>query len=114
MKRKLWISTVVLWCGVGWNSFAADKKVERLFNSKCAACHGKDGKGQTEKGQKMAVRDMGSAEYQKGTDADFKKAIAEGISRTKDGKKQEMDPYKDELNDADVDALIKVVRGFKQ
>lgn len=104
---------VVLSCALAFGAWGADKKTERLFNSKCGSCHGKDGKGQTEKGKKMGVRDMASAEYQKGTDAEFKKAIQDGISREKDGKKQEMDPYKEELSDADIDALIKLTREFK-
>ena len=113
MKRNAFTWTLVVSCAIGLSAFAADKKVERLFGTKCSACHGKDGKGQTEKGQKMGVRDMGSAEYQKGTDADFKKVILEGMKREKDGKKQEMDPYKDELKDGEIDALIKMVREFK-
>ncbi|MBS1149175.1 MAG: cytochrome c family protein [Myxococcaceae bacterium] len=113
MKRVLMGSflAVVLF---GFSAQAADKKIERLFNSKCSACHGKDGKGQTEKGKKMAVRDMASPEFQKGTDEDFKKAILEGFKAEKDGVKQEMDSFKEDLKGPDVDAMIKYMREFKK
>ena len=93
---------------------AADKKIERLFGSKCGSCHGKDGKAQTEKGKKMQMRDLASAEFQKGSDADFKKAILEGIKAEKGGVKQEMDGYKDDLKPEQVDALVKYMREFKK
>ncbi len=113
MKRiSMWTFAVVL--AAGLSAQAADKKIERLWNSKCSGCHGKDGKGKTEKGEKMKVRDMASAEFQKGSDEDFKKAIMEGSKGTKDGVKQEMDAFKEELKPAEVDALVKMVREFKQ
>ncbi len=94
------------------SAFAADKKVERTFNSKCGSCHGKDGKAQTEKGQKMKLRDMSSAEFQKKTDEDFKKAIVDGMKAEKDGVKQEMDGYQAELKPGEAEALVKLIRGL--
>ncbi len=96
------------------SAFAADKKVERTFNSKCGSCHGKDGKAQTEKGQKMKLRDMSSAEFQKKSDEDFKKAIVDGMKAEKDGVKQEMDGFKDDLKPEEIDALVAYVRAFKK
>lgn len=93
-------------------AFAADKKVERVFKSKCASCHGNDGKADTEKGKKMKVRDMTTAEYQKATDDQFRKAIAEGVKEEKDGVKKEMDPYKDELKPDQIDGLVAMIREF--
>jgi mono/diheme cytochrome c family protein len=98
----------------GGSALAADKKTERLWKSKCSACHGMDGKGETEKGKKMKVADMTTAEFQKGTDEDFKKQINEGVKKEKDGVKKEMDPYKDELKAGELDALIGYIRGLKQ
>jgi mono/diheme cytochrome c family protein len=95
-------------------AYAADKKVERLFNSKCASCHGKDGKAQTENGKKMKMRDMASEDFQKTSDDDMKKAINDGVKREKDGAKQEMDGFKDDLKPGDLDALVKMTRDFKK
>ncbi|MBS1153244.1 MAG: cytochrome c class [Myxococcaceae bacterium] len=114
MKRALMSSLLVLGLVGAFSAEAADKKIERLFNSKCSACHGKDGKAQTEKGKKMAMRDMASAEFQKGTDEEFKKAILEGMKKEEKGVKQEMDPFKDELKGPEVDALVAYCREFKK
>ena len=69
MTRTLLLLSALTLAGT---AYAADKKVERLFNSKCASCHGKD------------------------------------------GTKQEMDGFKDDLKPGDLDALLKMTRDFKK
>jgi mono/diheme cytochrome c family protein len=92
-----------------------DKKILRTWKAKCASCHGEDGKAATEQGRKMGVRDMTSADFWKDvTDAKMKDAIANGIKQTKNGKTQEMEPYKDKLKPEDIDALIVYVKSFKK
>jgi mono/diheme cytochrome c family protein len=113
MKRVLLLSAVTA-LFLALPAQAADKKVERLFNSKCGSCHGKDGKGQTEKGKKMAVRDMTSEDFLKGKDDDFKKTINDGLKKEEKGVKQEMDGYKAELKADDVDNLVKYIRELKK
>lgn len=110
MKRLIALAVVAL----ATSSFAADKKVERMFGSKCGSCHGKDGKAQTEKGKQMQIRDLASAEVQKLTDDEMKKAINDGVKRDKGGVKQEMDGFKEELKPADVDALVAFMRELKK
>lgn len=90
---------------------APDKKTERLWKSKCSACHGMDGKGATEKGKKMLVSDFTSAAWQSSrTNAELRKGIVDGVKATKNGVKQEMDPYGPELEPAQVTALLGYVR----
>jgi len=92
---------------------APDQKTGRLWKSKCAACHGADGKGDTDQGKKMKVGNMATAAYQKSwTDDQLKKAILEGVKTEKDGVKKEMDPYKGELTPEQVDALVKYIRAL--
>ncbi len=90
-----------------------DKKTERLWKAQCASCHGPEGKADTEKGQKMKVQDMTTAQYQAKKDDEFKKAIVDGVQTEKDGVKQEMDAYKD-LTPEQVNALIAYIRSFKK
>ena len=91
-----------------------DKKTERLWKSKCASCHGADGKGKTDQGQKMGIPDYTAAAWQKEfTDDQIKKAINDGVQREKDGKKQDMPGYKDSLQPDQVDALVKYIRSLK-
>ena len=101
----------------GWEVAAhaeVDKRVERTWKTKCASCHGADGKGQTDQGAKMGIGDYTSAVWQKGkTDADIKSAIENGVNREKAGKKQEMDGYKDKLAPDQIDGLVQFVRSLK-
>ncbi len=112
MKRFALLN-VFLAC-VAFTTHAADKKVERMFGSKCSSCHGKDGKAQTEKGKKMAMRDIASAEFQAISDADMKKAIVDGIKTEKGGVKQEMEGFKDDLKAPEIDALVAYMRAMKK
>ena len=99
----------------GAASADVDKKTLRTWKAKCASCHGEDGKGATEQGKKMGVRDMTSAPFWKDlTDAKMKDAIANGIKQTKDGKVQEMEPYKDKLKPEEIDALVAYLKTFKK
>ena len=114
MKRYILLNVVIAVTAFTVSAHAADKKVERMYGSKCGACHGKDGKAQTEKGKKMQMRDVASAEFQKSTDDEWKKVINEGVKTEKGGVKQEMDGFKDDLKPADVDALVAYMREFKK
>ena len=79
--RFVKIALLALICAAPAN--AADKKAEKNWKSKCASCHGKDGKGHTDQGKKMGVSDLTTAAYKK--------------SKT----------------DAQIDALVKYVRALK-
>jgi mono/diheme cytochrome c family protein len=96
-------------------SAEVDKKVLRTWKAKCSACHGEDGKGTTAQGAKMGVRDMTAAPFWKDlTDAKMKDAIANGIKQVKDGKAQEMEPYKDKLKPEEIDGLVAYVKTLKK
>ena len=84
--------------------FAADGAA--LFKAKCAMCHGADGKGETAMGKNLKLRDLGSADVQKQTDADLKKVIEDG--------KGKMPPSKAKLAAGDADALVAFIRSLKK
>ena len=78
----------------------------------CAKCHGENGKGETKMGKKLGIADLTDAKVQaKFTDEAAFKAIKEGI-KDKDGKLS-MKPIEG-LSDADIKALIPVVRALKK
>jgi mono/diheme cytochrome c family protein len=86
--------------------YKPDKKSKRLFEAKCASCHGDDGRGQTELGREMGIADMTKAAYWK--DLTLEKArreVLDGLQRTMNGKQQEMKPFRDRLSPEQVDAL---------
>lgn len=49
-----------------------------LFQTKCAACHGKTGAADTPIAKAKGIKDLGSADVQKLTDADLTEMIANG------------------------------------
>ncbi len=77
-----------------------------IYKGKCAMCHGPDGAGQTATGKTMKVRDLGSADVQKASDADLAKIITDG--------KGKMPAYKGKIAPADITALVQVIRKFKK
>jgi cytochrome c6 len=83
-----------------------------LYDSKCAACHGKEGKGDTKMGQKLEVRDYTDAKVQAALkDEDMAKGIKEGV---KDGDKSKMKGFGDKLTDEQVKSLVAYMRSFKK
>jgi mono/diheme cytochrome c family protein len=77
-----------------------------IYKSKCAMCHGPDGKGQTTMGKSLHLKDLGSEEVQNMTNADMQKIISDG--------KGKMPAYKDKLDQASIDALITFIRTMKK
>ena len=100
-KRLAVMAVVLAMLALPLASFAADQAAD-LFKSKCAMCHGPDGKG------KMAgTKDLGSAEVQKTSDADLTATIT-------DGKPPKMPAYKGKLTDDQIKSLVAYVRTFKK
>jgi cytochrome c6 len=76
-----------------------------LYKSKCQACHGADGKGDTPAGKKLGVKDFHSPEVAKMSDQEL-------FAITKNGK-DKMPPYDKKLTDEQIKELIKYVRSLK-
>ena len=86
------------------SAFAADGAA--VYKAKCASCHGADGAGQTAMGKKMNLRDLGSAEVQKQTDAELYAWTADG--------KGKMPAYKGKLSEGEIKALLAFIRTLKK
>ena len=98
------IAVSVLTLLISASAFAADGAA--VYKAKCASCHGADGAGQTAIGKKMNLRDLGSAEVQKQTDAELYAWTADG--------KGKMPAYKGKLSDAEIKALVAYMRTMKK
>lgn len=77
-----------------------------LYKSKCAGCHGADGKGQTAMGKANNIRDLGSADVQAQSDD----AIAGIIS----GGKGKMPAYSKSLKADQIKDLVAYIRTLKK
>lgn len=107
MKTVIKLSLAVLAFALVFCTFStAQDTGANLFKAKCAMCHGPDGKGNTAMGKKFGLKDLGSAEVQKMSDADLSKTITDG--------KDKMPSYKGKLTDAQIDSLVKYIRTLKK
>jgi len=77
---------------------------QKIFQDKCAKCHGKDGSGNTSYGKALGAADLRSADVQKKTDADFYTQIDKG--------KKSMPPFGAILDQTQINDVIAYVRQF--
>jgi len=108
----LGISWAVLMIGVAKSrnvsaSSASAFEASSVFNSKCASCHGKDGRARSLHGKHEHARDLTSAEWQ---DSVSDERIYNSISNGK-GK---MPAFKKKLSDSQIDELVNYVRRFRK
>jgi cytochrome c6 len=104
MKNTFRASLVVLTVAFALSTCFADAAAD--YKAKCATCHGPDGKGDTAMGKTMKVKDLGSAEVQKQSDADVTTIIEKG--------KKPMPGYEGKLTKEQIDSLVKYVRSLKK
>ena len=78
-----------------------------VYNSKCASCHGRDGRARSAHARHENARDLSSAEWQ---DSVSDELIYNSISNGK-GK---MPGFKKKLSDAQMDELVSYVRRLRR
>ena len=76
------------------------------FKAKCAACHGANGAGDTTMGKNLKLRDLGSADVQKQSDADLTGIITKG--------KGKMPAYDGKLSADAIGDIVKYIRTLKK
>ncbi len=86
-------------------SSAADAGAD--FNSKCAKCHGKDGRAKSMRGKLMHARDLTNAEWQNDvSDERIFNSISNGKSK--------MPSFKKTLSEEQIEALVAYVRRLRK
>jgi len=96
-------TSVILAISVAFSGVAFGADGASLWAQNCAACHGKDGSGNTTMGKELGLKDY--AKSQSFSDAEAANVIKNG--------KGKMKAYK-QLSDADVKALVAYVRSLKK
>ena len=84
----------------------ADDATVKLFQAKCAACHGPDGSGNTVVGKALKLKDMRDPEIQKLSDADMTTVIAKG--------KDKMPANEKTLKPDQIKSLVAYIRELAQ
>jgi mono/diheme cytochrome c family protein len=101
--RAMLVVAAVAFAFSTW-TFAADSGAD-VYKSKCASCHGAAGKGDTAMGKAMKLKDLGSAEIQKQSDADLTAVIEKG--------KKPMPAYEGKITKDEITDLVKYLRTLK-
>ncbi|MDP1824470.1 MAG: cytochrome c [Archangium sp.] len=105
------LATLVVLFALPCLAEAPDKKAARLWKAKCSACHGVDGRGQTETGRKLLLPDFTRPQWQaKTTDELIRDRVTNGLLEERDGVKKEMPAFKDELQPEQLEAIIALIR----
>jgi mono/diheme cytochrome c family protein len=106
MKAAFKTFLVVLTFAMLFSTWSFADSTADLYKSKCAACHGPDGKGDTAMGKKFGLKDLGSADVQGKSDADLSTVVTKG--------KDKMPAYGGKLTDAEINDLVKYIRTLKK
>ncbi|MFN2577889.1 MAG: cytochrome c [Pyrinomonadaceae bacterium] len=106
------VSAAVLMIGIAKSRQPAPSSMtavdaSSIFNSKCAGCHGKDGRARSRHAKHEHARDLTNAEWQESVSEE---RIYNSISNGK-GK---MPAFKNKLSDSQIDELVKYVRRFRK
>jgi cytochrome c6 len=80
----------------------ADDASTKIYQSKCSACHGADGSGNTPAGKALKVVPFNDPDVQKQTDADLMTIIAKG--------KNKMPGYEKSLKPEEIKGVLAHVR----
>ena len=107
MRKNLPLVAVMALLGlmfIATGAFAADGAA--IYKAKCASCHGQTGAGDTGIGKSLKLRDFGTADVQKQSDADLTTVISKG--------KGKMPAYDGKLSADEIKALVAQIRTFKK
>ena len=104
LRNSTLFGLAFLACGVFASAGRAQEPDAALFKTKCAVCHGADGKGETAMGKANKLRDLGSADVQKQTDAE--------LSTIVEGGKAKMPAYGKSLKPEQIKGLVAYIRSL--
>lgn len=105
-KLAVVIALAVLGVGIAAAQSSGAEKGAQVFKTKCAMCHGQDGKGQTAMGKANNLKDLASSDVQNVHDSELKNIIENG--------KGKMPAYKGKLTDEQVEQVVAYIRTLKK
>ena len=109
MKKTTAITLILFVFALALPAMAADDGAA-LFKTKCGACHGKSGAGDTPIAKAKNIKDLASADIQKLTDAELTEMIANGGPKKVAGHN-----FKNKgLTDDQIKSLVAFIRTLKK
>ncbi|HEV8131018.1 MAG TPA: cytochrome c [Acidobacteriota bacterium] len=105
LKRTINCLLIILVGVAATQVFASDQKTpgEELYKTKCASCHGADGKGETKVGKLMQTPDLTKTPWKHGSSqADAEKIVREGWKK--------MPKYEGKLDSKQIAAVTRYLR----
>jgi cytochrome c6 len=104
--RSFWLRGLLAAAVLGmaglWTVPLAAQDSAGLYKSKCAMCHGADGKADTPMAKRLGVRSFASPEVQKESDAELIEITSKG--------KNKMPPYGKSLKEPEIKGLVGYIR----
>ena len=89
-----------------FSTYAFADSAADIYKTKCSACHGKNGAGDTMLGKNLKLRPLGSDDVQKQSDDELFTIISKG--------KKRMPPFDRKLSRDQIHDLVKYVRSLKK
>jgi mono/diheme cytochrome c family protein len=105
-KGSLGVVLGVVFVGFPATPVSGQTPGESLYKTKCAVCHGPDGKGETTVGKANKIRDLGSTEVQKQSDDELSGIVTSG--------KGKMPAYGKSLKPEQIKELVAYIRSFRK
>ena len=106
IRFSFWLSMIFAAAVMVPAAHADAAKGAELYKSKCAVCHGPDGKGETTMGKKLNLKDLAGPETQNLHDSELKTLLERG--------KLKMPAFKDKLTNQQMEDLVQFIRTLKK
>lgn len=102
-----WLAILLLANTVGARAAPneASEPAQTVFKQRCSKCHGEDGRGDTEAGKSLKVKNLRSAAVQRHSDKELASVIKGG--------KSNMPPFKYVMSDDEINSLVVYVRSLR-
>jgi len=91
--------------GASSTSNQTSDTAQTVFKQRCAKCHGEDGRGNTETGKSLKVKNLRSVAVQKLSNKQLASVIKNG--------KSNMPPFKYVMRDDEINSLVEYVRSLR-
>ena len=91
--------------GASSTSNQTSDSAQTVFKQRCSKCHGEDGRGNTETGKSLKVKNLRSVAVQRLSNKQLASVIKDG--------KSNMPPFKYVMSDDEINSLVAYVRSLR-